>query len=112
MDIKLILTDGSELSLDAFGLPCHAVMTCASKEELLQKWQMMTPMNLSKVEVQQDGDVVFAFAGCVLEGVQSVVNGDDSLTVHFYLNGAKVDILNESDLEYIQAAKIMMGEAE
>lgn len=111
-DLKMILADGTELSLEAFGLPCHAVMTCESKEAMMAVWQQMTAMNLSRIEVQQDGAAVFAFAGCALDGVQSVVNGDGSLNVHFYLRGTKLDILNETDQEYITAAKIMMGEVE
>lgn len=112
MNLKLILMDGTELDIDAFGLPCHAVMTCASKEDMLAKWQLLTPMNLSKVEVQQDGETVFAFSGAVLEGVQSVVNGDDTLTVHFYMNGTRVETLSDSTQEYVTAAQIMMGEVE
>lgn len=112
MDLKMILLDGTELSIDAFGLPCHAVMTCESKEAMMAIWQQLTAMNLSRIEVQQDGETVFAFAGCVLDGVQNVANGDGSLTVHFYMNGTRVGIVNETDQEYIQAAKIMMGEVE
>ena len=109
-NLKMILMDGTELAIDAFGLPMHAVMTCAGKEAMMEVWQKLTPMNLSRVEVQQDGETVFAYAGGALEGVQSVVNGDGSLTVHFYMSGVRQEVLSETTQEYITAAQIMMGE--
>lgn len=111
-NLKMILLDGTALSLDAFGVPCHAVMTCESPEAQMEAWKKLTPMNLSKVEVQQDGEAIFAFAGCVLDGVQTVVNGDGSLTVHFYMSGTRVETVSDSTQEYVTAAKIMMGESE
>lgn len=111
-NLKMILMDGTELSIEAFGLPMHCVMTCASKEELLEKWQLFTPMNLSTVQVQQDGETVFAYSGATLEGVQSVVNGDGTLTVHFYMSGVRTETLSDTTQEYVTAAQIMMGEVE
>lgn len=112
MDLKMILLDGTELTLDAFGLPCHAVMSCESKDAMMAVWQLLTSMNLSRIEVQQDGALIFAFAGCTLDGVQSVMNGDGSMTVHFYMSGTRIEALDATTQEYVTAAKIMMGEVE
>lgn len=111
-DLKMILLDGTELSLEAFGLPMHAVMTCADKEEMLARWKLLTALNLSRVEVQQAGAAVFTFTGAVLDGVQSVLNGDGSMTVHFYMSGTRVEALDATSQEYITAAQIMLGEEE
>ena len=111
-NLKMILTDGTELPLEGFGVPCHAVMTCASKEELSERWAHLTPENLERVEIQQDDEAVFKYAGCVVSGVQAVMNGDDSLTVHFYLDGVREITVSDTDREYIQAAKILLGEEE
>lgn len=110
--LKMILFDGNELPLDAFGLPMHAVMTCANKDDMLLKWNMLTPYNLSRVEIKQGDETAFAFTGGKVEGVQSVVNGDGTLTVHFYMSGTRQEIISEATQEYITAAQIMMGEEE
>lgn len=111
-NLKMILFNGNEVALDAFGLPMHAVITCADKEDMLAKWSLFTSMNLSKVDVQQDGETVYAFTGGKLEGVQSVINGDGTLTAHFYMSGVRQEVLGVTAQEYITAAKIMMGEEE
>ena len=109
-NLTLILMDGTELSLDAFGLPCHAVMSCASNDELMARWKLLTPMNLSRIEIKQDGETVFAYSGVNLDGVQSAINGDGSMTVHFYMSGTRLEVVSENTQEYVTAAQIMMGE--
>lgn len=111
-DLKMILTDGTALSIDAFGLPMHAVTTCANEDELLSIWKQLTPFNLGTVEIQQDGVTVFKFAGGQLDGVQTVTNGNGSMTVHFYMSGVRLETGTDTDQEYVTAAKIMLGEEE
>lgn len=114
MDIKLILTDGTELSLDAFGLPCHAVMQAASPKAVVELWDKLTPYNLRQIFVRQGDEVMFAYKDCAINGEQSIVNGDGTLTVHFYLDGTRIKeaTLTDEDREYITAAKILLGEEE
>ena len=112
MNLKMILFDGTELELEGFGLPMHAAMSCPTKEAMMETWQKLTPMNLSRVEVQQDGESVFTFSGGNLEGVQNVINGDGTLTVHFYMKGTRVETVSDTTAEYVQAAQIMLGEEE
>ena len=111
-NLKMIFFDGTELSLDAFGIPMHAVMTCANEEEMLTVWKQLTPMQLSRVEVQQDGTTIFAYSGGKLDGQQSVVNGDGTLTVHFFMSGVRLDAIDATTQEYVTAAQIMLGEEE
>ena len=113
-NLKMILFDGSEIGLDAFGLPCHAVMQCADKAETLALWDRLNEGNLKQVFVRQGDEVVFAFKDCSVNGEQSIVNGDGSLTVHFYLDGERIKeaALTDEDREYITAAKILLGEEE
>ena len=68
MELKLILTDGTEINLDAFGIPCHAVMTCATKEEMVETWAKLTEYNLRQVFVRDGEDVVYAFKDCSVNG--------------------------------------------
>lgn len=114
MDLKMILSDGAELSLDAFGIPCHAVMTCENRDTLNEVWDLLTEENLRQVFVRHGEDIVYAYKNCAINGVQSIVNGDGTLTVHFYLDGERVKeaTLTDEDVEYITAAKILLGECE
>lgn len=114
MELKLILTDGTELSLDAFGLPCHAVTQAASPETVVELWDKLTPDNLRQIFVRQGDEVMFAYKNCSVNGEQSIVNGDGTLTVHFYLDGTRIKeaTLTDEDREYITAAKILLGEEE
>lgn len=111
-DLKMILFDGSEIALDAFGLPMHAVMTCKSKDDLMEKWNRLTPANLARAAVVLDGETVFAYTGGSVEGMQSIDNGDGTMTVHFYMRGVRQEIVSEENAEYITAARILLGEEE
>ena len=111
-ELKMILFDGTELPLDAFGLPMHAVLTCANEDEMLEKYKLLTPLNLSRVAVVQNGETVYAFTGGKVEGMQSINNPDGTLTVHFYRNGVRQEVLSETSADYITAAKILLGEEE
>lgn len=111
-NLKMILFDGTALALDAFGLPMHAVMTCASEDDMMARWKLLTPANLARVEIKQDGETVFAYTGGTLDGVQSVINGDGTLTVHFYMKGTRFEVMSDTSTEYITAAKILLGEEE
>ena len=113
-NLTLILLDGTELSLDAFGLPCHAVMQAANPEAVSALWAQLTPDNLKQIFVRQNDEIMFAYKDCSVNGEQSIVNGDGSLTVHFYLDGTRIKeaALTDEDREYITAAKILLGEEE
>lgn len=110
--LSMILFDGTELSLDAFGIPMHAVMTCANEDDMLSKWKQLTPMQLSRVEVRQNGEPVFVYGSGRLDGQQSVINGDGTLTVHFFMSGVRLDAIDATTQEYVTAAQIMLGEEE
>lgn len=111
-NLQMILTDGTALALDAFGLPMHAVLTCADEDDVLAKWKLLTAQNLNRVEVQQDGETVFAFAGGKLEGTQTVANGDGTICTHFYMQGVRQEVTSETTQDYITAARVLLGEEE
>lgn len=114
MDLKMILADGTELSLEAFGLPCHMVAHCASRHDMAALWDKLTDERLAQVFVRQGDEIVFAYKNCSVNGEQAIVNGDGTLTVHFYLDGERIKeaALTDEDREYITAAKILLGEEE
>lgn len=111
-NMKLILFDGTEVPVESFGLPMHAVVHCADADGMMDVWNQLTPMNLSRVEVKQNDVTVYAFTGGKVDGQQSVVNPDGSLTVHFYMSGVRQEVVDDTTQEYVTAAQIMMGEAE
>lgn len=105
-NIKMILYDGTEMQLKEFGLPMHAVLLCENKEEMLEKWKLLTSENLATLTIKQNDEPIFYYEKVKLTGVQSVVHGDDELTVHFYFEGTLVNY----DREYAEAARILLGE--
>lgn len=108
-NLKMVLHDGTELTITQFSYPMHAVCLCASKEAALVQWAMLTPDNLASVTVTQKGEALAAYQYAELDGVQFVMNSDDTVTAHFYMKGER---LPHPDAEYVTAAKILMGEEE
>lgn len=105
--LKMILQDGTEVDIVEFTLPIHAVILCATKEEALAKWELLTQQNLTSVQIQADGETVFAFQYAGLSGVQYILNADGTITAHFYMDGER---LPSVDAEYAAAARILLGE--
>lgn len=108
-NLKMVLQDGTEVDIAEFALPMHAIVQCATKEDALAKWELLTQENLTYVQIQQNGDVLLAFQYAGLSGVQYILNADGTVTAHFYMEGERAD---NPDAEYAQAGKILLGEAE
>lgn len=73
-------------------------------------WVQLTLDNLQELQItQDDGTVIHTLHGAVVDGQQSVTNPDGTLTVHFYLSETETGNATK-DAEYIQAAKILLGE--
>lgn len=108
-NLKMVLQDGTEISISEFALPIHVVVQCANKEDALDKWESMAQENLTSVQIQQNNDVLFAFQYAGVTDVQYVLNANGSITAHFYMDGERAPLPDE---EYIEAAKILLGEAD
>lgn len=108
-DLKMILTDGTEVGLEEFTLPMHIIAACTSKEEVLALWDRLTPENLTEVKIKEDGETLFTFLNAGVTGQQSVLNPDNTITAHFYLDGERAAL---ADPEYETAARILLGEVE
>lgn len=106
-NLKLILHDGTEIRIDAFSLPIHVVIECKTQEELMSYWNMLTADKLITLQVMCGDDLAFAFEHGNLDCVQSMLNGDGTITGHFYFRGENAGLGNS---EYVQAAKILLGE--
>lgn len=102
-EIRVILADGSAFTIAEFSLPLHVVVT-GTQEELVALWNTLTPENLKTVSVTVGGEVVLTCTDVVLDGAQ-FVGSSGTITVHFYMHGEGF-----ADNEYVQAAKILLGE--
>ena len=103
--LQLILNDGSAIDLVEAGITKHFVVTCADTDAFKDIWDMMTNENLSEVQIVDNGTVIHTIAGMSLNGTQTVVNSDGTLTGHFYMDGGEY-----VEDEYSEAGRILLGE--
>lgn len=103
-NLKMVLHDGTEVALDEFSLPFHAVINCATETEALEKRALFTPENLSSVKIQTDAETLLEFANASIGGVQYVLN--DTVTAHFYFDGERT----ATAAAYSAAGQILLGE--
>lgn len=109
VNLKMVLSDGSQIDIAEFGLPMHAIVICADDAEMQTVWAQLTPDKLSSMEIQENGETVFTFSSVTLDGLQCIMNGDGSVTAHFYMSGTNTSAINT---EYAEAGKILLGEEE
>lgn len=107
MQLQMVLKDGSEIDLIESGLTKHYVVKCDTEDDFVSLWKLMTPDNLSEVQITEDGTVIHIIEGMTLDGTQTVTNEDGSITGHFYMSGGSY----KPD-EYAEAGKILLGESE
>lgn len=109
MEVLMHLANGAEVKLNEFILPMHGVAVYADMTALTNVYSQFTTANLSQISVSQDGETIHQLTDVSLESMQVVNNGDDTITAHFYFNGKTENV---HDADYIQAAKILLGEVE
>lgn len=107
--LKMVLNDSIEIAIREFAIPMHAIVECANEDEVMSIWKQLTTENLVKLDITLDGEVMMQYRYAGLNGVQSIINADGTVTAHIYMDGEKVP-LNEEEIEYINAAKILLGE--
>ena len=105
--LKMVLKDGTEITLSEFTVPMHIVVVRDTKEEIHALWDKLTADALEEVLIQEDGETLFTFLNATVTGEQIVVNADKTLTGHYYLSGERQPGGNP---EYEAAARILLGE--
>ena len=108
----VLLKDGAEIAVDEASIAPSFVVNTATKEDAVEIWNKLTIESMKEIQVKKDDVVVGTFYDATVEGVQFVVNSNGSTTAHFYLNAGVASSTTESDNEYVQAAKILLGEEE
>lgn len=108
----VLLKDGTEIAVDEATIAPSFVVNTASKEAVMEIWDQLTTENLAEIRLKKDDVVVGTFYDATVENVQILPNPGGTTTAHFYLNGGAASSAVESDAEYVQAAKILLGEEE
>lgn len=109
MKLSLRLANGAKIPMDEVTLPLHTVAVYKDMTALTEVYVQLTKENLGEVSVMQDEQVIEQLSGVMLDGMQAVNNGDGTMTAHFYFSGV-VETSYADD--YVQAAKILLGEEE
>lgn len=111
-ELKMVLGDGKEIKIAGFALPLSVTANCESMAEMSEIWeQLHMDVSMSRIEILRDGAVCGTYFDVKTDGAQVIKNGDDTLTVHFYMQDSGSG-QTELENEYAQAARILLGEEE
>lgn len=108
--MNLILHNHTTIPIEDGSYTGAVILICNTREDLMETWSHLTPDNLTTVKIaRNDGTVLHTMHGASLDGIQTVVNPDGTLTAHFYFSERVTGNIT-TDAEYVQAAKILLGE--
>lgn len=107
--MNLILKSGTEIPIVDGSLTGAVVLTVENKEALLEIWNQLTPDELHEVRISNGSTVLRTMYGVVVDSIQAVPNPDGDITVHIYMHETVTGNIT-TDAEYVQAAKILLGE--
>lgn len=108
--MNMILKDGTTIPIVDGSYTGAVVLIVPDRQSLMDIWDQLTPDNMQELQItRDDGTVIHTLHGAVVDSQQSVTNPDGTLTVHFYLSETVTGDI-PTDAEYVQAAKIMLGE--
>lgn len=105
MKTFILLADSSALEVDNFTFDQHFSISSTTPEEVQNLWNnILTPENLSHIQILQDGIVVARYRDCVLSSVQASNLSSERIVGHFYLTGTPQ---RSSDEVYEQAYNVI-----
>lgn len=105
---RVALKDGTEYVLSDASFGSKFTIVFSNKIEFKAAWDKFTAENMESVNITADGVTVTTLHNLIPDGVQAVYNsGGDTVTGHFYFHGG--DFV-PADAEYIEAARILLGE--
>ena len=111
----VLLGNGVTLQVVSVELPLHIVANCETKDKCYELFnKFIDGEALSKVIVSQGGAMILTANDVQFDGFQAVRNQDTyEWTVHLYMSTDSYtsgQAIAEEENEYIEAAKIMLGE--
>lgn len=109
---KIRLKDGTEYQLADGEIGSHFAIVCPDKETFINIWSKMTDENLSEVTVTVDGNTLTIMTNIMLDGAQAIYSQVGTIMGLFYFHGADYSSVEPVvvDEDYIEAAKILLGE--
>lgn len=110
---KITLRDGTEYQLADGDVGSKFSIICPDKQTFYSVWESMTNENLSEVTVTIDGTAMTIMRYLILDGTQTVFSTTGTIMGLFYFHGAEYNPVtpeDQEDAEYVQAAKILLGE--
>lgn len=115
MTYKLRLADGQEIGIGGYGTPFFTVVSYETRAAAVDDWAKLIPEALKAVSIieTETNAVLSAYANVVLDSVSFTVNPDNGrVTAKFNFHGEAVGEASADDADYIEAAKILLGEVE
>lgn len=108
--MKMILHNGTTIPIVDGSYTGAVVLIVEDRQGLIDIWAQLTPDNLTEVRITKDDDTpLHTLHGAVMDSMQVISNPDGTLTAHFYLSETLTGDVS-TDAEYVQAAKILLGE--
>lgn len=107
---KITLKDGTEYTLADASFGSKFTILCDDRADFLEAWDSLTPENIDEVTISSDDTVVTTIRSLILDGAQAVYGMNGTVTGHFYFHGAEYDAIDPEFSDYIEAARILLGE--
>ena len=107
---KIQLRDGTEYQLADGDIGSKFSIICPDKETYISIWQTMTDENLSEVTVKADNNILMVMRYIILDGTQAIFSPTGTIMGLFYFHGAEYIPITPEESDYIEAAKILLGE--
>ena len=108
--MNMILKEGTTIPIVDGSYTGAVVLIVEDRQTLIDIWAQLTTDNLAEVRITKDDDTPLnTLHGAVMDSMQVVTNPDGTLTAHFYLSETITGDV-PTDTEYVQAAKILLGE--
>ena len=109
MELKLILTDSSQIILSNESFINKFSIICSTKEQAFYFWQKLNPANTSQVKVMLDNKVIQIISNMIVDGLQIHEDSDNNqyiVTFSYYGASYSRDIEKENN----DVARILLGE--
>lgn len=109
MELKLILTDSSQIVLSNETFINKFSIVCSSKEQAFYFWQKLNPTNTTQVKVMLNNEIIQIISNMIVDGLQIHEDSDNNqyiVTFSYYGASYSRDIEKENN----DIARILLGE--
>lgn len=111
MDLKLILSDSTQIILSSGDYINSFTTLCKTREQINFLWTKLSPENTNRVKIVLGDNVIQVIENIHINGVQ-VREDPNSNTYIVTFNFYGASYARDIDQEYTNAARILLGEDE